>query len=332
VSLSRALIADPYFPEKAQTRRSDEITPCLRCLNCTDSDNLRRHLICSVNPLIGREARLGFAENTAKARRSRRVLVAGGGPAGMQAAITAADRGHEVILCEKSASLGGLLRFADRDSLKHDLRRFKDYLVRMVEKRSIRVLTNTEISHGLIGELEPDHIIIATGGVPVAPKLRGIENARHVLDAYFEPESVAGGEIAIIGGGLAGIETGLHLANLGKKVTVLELTDTVAADAGPVYKIGLLWKADQLGLNIVTGAKVVEARPDGVVYVKANEERFLSASAVLFALGMRSNDAPYFEFAGKAPHVDMVGDCKAVGKVAGAVHSAYFAALDIGRL
>jgi 2,4-dienoyl-CoA reductase-like NADH-dependent reductase (Old Yellow Enzyme family)/thioredoxin reductase len=332
VSMSRALIADPYFPEKAQSGHSDEITPCLRCLNCTDSDNLRRHLVCSVNPLIGREARIGFGEDLKKAKHSRRVLIAGGGPAGMQAAITAADRGHEVILCEKSSALGGLLKFTDRDSLKRDLKRYKDYLVNMTAKKNIRVLLNTEINGRLIEELKPDHIIIATGSIPVTPAVKGIENAHHATDIYFSPETVKGDNIVIIGGGLVGIEAGMHLANTGRKVTVLELTDTIAADSGPVYKIGMLWKADELGLNIITGAKVTEVTKNTVVYVKNGEEKALAASSVFYAVGMKSNDAPYFEYAGKACHTDMIGDCRSVGKVSGAVHSGYFAALDIGKL
>jgi thioredoxin reductase len=302
VSMSRALIADPYFPEKAQSGHSDEITPCLRCLNCTDSDNLRRHLVCSVNPHIGR------------------------------AAITAADRGHEVILCEKSSALGGLLKFTDNDSLKNDLRRFKDYLVNMVAKKNIRVLLNTEINDGLINEVKPDHIIIATGSSPLTPAIGGIDNAHHAIDIYFKPETVKGENVVIIGGGLVGIEAGMHLANTGKKVTILELTDNIAADSGPVYKIGMLWKADELGLNIITGAKVTEVTKNTVIYIKDGEEKSLAVSSVFFAVGMKSNDAPYFEYAGKAGHMDMIGDCKAVGKVSGAVHSGYFAALDVGKL
>lgn len=332
VSMSRALIADPFWSKKAADGRPDEITPCLRCLNCTDSDNLDRHFVCSVNPLIGREARIGFADTLGAANFRKKVLIAGGGPAGMQAAITAAQRGHEVILCEKSNALGGLLKFTDTDSLKHDLRRYKEYLVRSVSAANVKVLLNTEVNDELVEKYHPDSIIVATGSHPIVPPIKGIENAHHATDIYFKPGNVKGDSIVIIGGGLVGVEAGLHLRNTGKNVTVLEMLDEYAPDSKACYKFGLIRTVEELGLNIITGATCKEVTCSGVTYEKDGKEFIASGDTVLYAVGMKSCEQPYFDMYDKAPFVYEIGDCKKVGKVDGAIHSGFFAAMDIGML
>jgi 2,4-dienoyl-CoA reductase-like NADH-dependent reductase (Old Yellow Enzyme family)/thioredoxin reductase len=334
VSLSRALIADPYFPVKARTGEADNITPCLRCMTCTDSDNARRHFVCSVNPLIGREARLGFGNDLPPAKKKCRVLVAGGGPAGLQAALTAMRRGHEVTLCEKSDALGGLLKFTDADSLKTDLRRFKDYLLRQIARAgSLSVMLNTELNGELAEKLAPDHILIATGSSPIIPDfLEGWERAFPATDIYFKPEHVRGEAIVIIGGGLVGVEAGLHLCNTGKKVTVLEMKDNCAADAGNSYRRGVLYKADALALDMATNARCVEITRDGVKYLKDGRECFARADTVFYAVGMKRDEQTFFDLADKAPFVVEIGDCKKVGKVSDAIHTGFFSALDIGAL
>lgn len=332
VSMSRALIADPFWAKKAAEGRGDEITPCLRCLNCTDSDNMSRHFICSVNPLIGREARLGFGDTQGLANVRKKVLVAGGGPAGMTAAITAARRGHEVILCEKSDALGGLLKFADTDSLKHDLRRYKAYLVRCVDNANVKVLLNTEVTDEVVEHYHPDSIIVATGSKPLVPRIKGIEDAHHAINIYFKPETVRGDNIVMIGGGLVGVEAGLHLRQLGKNVTVLEMMSDYAADAKFCYKAGLVRTVGELGLTVVTSAKVMEVTESGVKYVKDGVEYEATGDTVFYAVGMKPYDAPYFELYDKAPFVYEIGDCQKIGKVDGAVHSGYFAATDIGMI
>ena len=334
VSLSRALIADPYFPLKAQLGRADEIVPCLRCLHCTDYDNLYRHFDCSVNPLAGREARLGFWEDIKPANHEKRVLVIGGGPAGMEAAITAARRGHDVTLCEKSGRLGGLLNFTDADSLKHDLRRYKDYLVRQVQASAVRVLLNTEADDALLTRLQPDHILVAAGSRPIVPTfIKGYETARHAIDAYFHPEeTLKGDRVVMIGGGLIGVECGAHLANLGKAVTVLELGPELAPEGKACYKMGLMAKVRELGLTAVTGAKVKAIEGNTVIYEKDGAEQRVTGDTILYAVGMQPNEEVYEAVCTKAPQVTLIGDCKQVGQVKGAVHTGFFAALDIGKL
>jgi 2,4-dienoyl-CoA reductase-like NADH-dependent reductase (Old Yellow Enzyme family)/thioredoxin reductase len=333
VSMSRALIADPYLPKKAALSRAYDIVPCLRCLNCTDSDNQNRHLVCSVNPLIGREARLGFADTMGKANYRKRVLVIGGGPAGLQAAITASERGHEVTLVEKSSQLGGLLTFADADSLKRDLKRFKDYLLRRAARLNIDILLNTEADEALIGRLRPDNIIVATGARPVVPAgIEGIERALHATAIYSDPDCVQGERAVIIGGGLVGVEAGLHLCRLGKSATILEMGDDYARDAKFAYKAGIVKAAEQLGLTVITGARCRAVTDTGVEYGKNGETHVAEGASVFYAVGMERNQELYLKLADKAPFVCMAGDCRTVGKVDGAIHSGYFAARDIGML
>ncbi|MBR6812371.1 MAG: FAD-dependent oxidoreductase [Oscillospiraceae bacterium] len=334
VSMSRALIADPYMPEKIFLGKADDVTPCVRCLNCTDSDNAVRHFECSVNPLIGREARLGFGEDIGKAKVLKKVLVVGGGIAGMEAAITAAERGHEVILCEKSDKLGGLLNFTDTDSLKHDLRRYKNFMVEKTLRSKIKIMLNTEVTPELAEALAPTDIIVATGSAPKAPTyIKGYEKAYHAMDMYNDPKLLEGKKnVVMIGGGLVGVEAGLHLRNSGYEVTVLELDEKAHRDARGVYLFGLLQTIDEQKLNIVTGARCTEITDSGVVYEKDGKTEIANADIVLYAVGMKSCDELYFDLAKQEAKIAIIGDSKKPGKVTGAVHDGFFAALDVGRI
>ena len=329
VSMSRALIADPFLPKKVLLGHVDEITPCLRCLNCTSSDNATRHFICSVNPLIAREARLGFGDSIEPAKVRKKVLVVGGGPAGMQAAITACQRGHEVTLIERDGALGGMLRFTETDDIKHDLRRFTEFLIRMVSSSGAKILLNTQVRDELVQKLSPDHIIVATGSEPIIPEIKGIDNAHHATDVYFNPDVQIGERVVMIGGGLVGIETGLHLTSLGKHVTVLEVLDSYANDAVAITLRGLQTAIEESGIEIITGAQVTEITESGVIYEKDGGTITVPADTVFYAVGMRAHERPYFYLYDKAPFVTQIGDAKSVGKVDGAIHSAFFAAMAI---
>ncbi len=332
VSMSRALIADPYLPEKAFAGKEEDITPCLRCMGCTDGDNLNRHMVCSVNPLIGREHRLGFGEDIGKALHPKKVLVIGGGPAGLKAAVTARQRGHEVILWEKSDKLGGLLNFTDTDSLKNELRRYKNYAVSLAQRADITIELNKAATPENVAALAPDDIIVATGSTPAVPTfIPGYENARHATSVYFDalPE---GEKVVIVGGGLIGVETGLHLRNQGKQVTVLEAADDFARDGGFSYRWGVNFAVKKYDLEIQTNAMVKEIRKDAVIYEKDGKVEELPCDAVYYAVGMQSNNELYLKLAPLGIRMALVGDAKKVGKVAGAVHSGFFAATDIGKL
>ena len=331
VSLSRALIADPAFPNKAKVGRVDEITPCLRCMRCTDGDNKTRFFRCSVNPCTGHEMRVGFMEDITEAKNKKNVLVIGGGPGGIKAAVTAAQRGHTVTLLEKEEVLGGTIRYAKDDDLKPDLKRYLQYIQKLPELYpNITVKLGTEATPELVESFQADHIIVATGGEPITPNfIAGWEKAQNILESYFHPENIKGEEVVIIGGGLSGVEAGAHLASLGKKVTVLE-KETCLSDVGTSYGWGVMLAVEKYGVSLIDHADVLEITDEGVRYGMAGKEILKKADAVYYAVGMKSNNKLFYEIADKAPFVDLIGDAAQIARNGEAVADGYFAAIDIG--
>ena len=330
VAMTRAIIADPELPNKARAGKGDEIIHCLRCLDCLAVMQETKHFACAVNPHTGREFRL---DATIKpAGKAVKVLVVGGGPGGMQAAITAAERGHQVTLAEKTEALGGVLKFADYDTLKKDLRLFKDYLVGMIAKSGVKVLLNTEATADFVKAFAPDALIVAAGSTPVVPEIAGIDNpwVRHALAAYRDTDKLRD-KIVIIGGGTAGCETALFLAEMGKDTTVVEITDTLASDANWMHKEGMMQLIAEKGVAVHTGSTCTEITEKGVKTLgKDGKEQFIEADSVIYAVGMR----PCSDIVEELRELDIgyftpVGDCVRAQKVSGAIFAAYHAAIDI---
>ena len=330
VSLSRALIADPCMPNKVKAGREDEVIPCLRCMRCTDGDNATRFFHCSVNPVTAHETRIGFPEDAGKAKDPKKVLVIGGGPGGVQAALTAAERGHDVTLVERKDRIGGTLLYAEHDDLKPDLQRYVKYLQNTAASGKFRVMLNTEATPELVAELAPDHIIVATGAHQVTPSaIPGIDRAKGVLDVYYHPDLAEGDEIVIIGGGLSGVETAAWLAEQGKHVTVLEAFDCLMG-VGTSYKWGVMYAVDKYGVELKEHVTVKEITGDAVVYEEAGEEKSLRADSVFHAVGMKADRELYLRIADSAPFVDIIGDARMPARIGEATAQGYFAALDIG--
>jgi len=329
VALGRQTIADPYFAKKATEERPREITPCIRCLNCMDiSASSGLNLRCTVNPRAGRA--LYLPEEYPKTANPGKVVVVGGGPGGMKAAITARLRGHDVVLFEKTGSLGGNIKFTDKDVFKRDLKRFKDHLIERCNALRIDIRLNAEATPEAVEAEGPHGVIAAVGSEPLALRIPGIdgEEVIHALEAYEDINKV-GSKVIMIGGGLAGCETGVHLGKLGREVTIVEMTDTVAADCRSPHRIGLLEQMNKL-VTVRTGMRCTKIEDGKVTCVDAGgKEACFTADTVIYALGMMPLKDLACTFKDSALRFASVGDCSKAGKVLDAVHQGYYAALGI---
>ena len=342
IVLGRQSLADPEIANKAREGKEDLIRRCIRCYKCFpgspeegykdlpfDSMELAKIVgYCTINPL----ANLPFDPYELEPPKVlKKVLVIGGGPAGMQAAITAFDRGHEVVLAEKGDRLGGLLFFTDQEPDKIDLMNFKNVLIREIENRDIEVLLNTNADGNLLDQTKPDHIIIATGSEPVTPNIQGIENAHQSLKAY-RGEISCGKKVIMIGGGLIGSEQGLHLAKEGHDVTIVEMLPRIADESYGMYREALIREIAKENINVMENTKCLEIGDNFVkVLLPDGQEKRIEADTILYALGMKS--VPFDELKDKAGDVplDIIGDAIKPGKVDQAISSAYHAAINIGR-
>jgi 2,4-dienoyl-CoA reductase-like NADH-dependent reductase (Old Yellow Enzyme family)/thioredoxin reductase len=329
IAMTRALIADPDFPNKAKCGRADEIIPCLRCLDCLTGMHTGQHFQCAVNCRTGREFRY---DNSIKPSIERKkILVVGGGPGGMWAAVTAAQRGHDVTLAEKTGTLGGLLNFTDYDDLKIDLKRLKDYLLTMVRKSNVAVRCNTEVTAEFVKEGNYDAVIVAVGSTPAMPPIPGLQapDVQHATAVYTELDRV-GKTVAVLGGGLVGCETGLFLAEHGHNVVMIELQSDIAPEANWMHKEGMLQAFTKAPITCRTSLKVSRIENGGVYAVDKNgAEEFIPADTVVYALGMRANAAVAEALADSAPYVRAVGDCVRPRKVAQALQEGFWAAIDL---
>ncbi len=329
VELARGIICDPDLPNKARTGRTDEIRHCIRCFTCFSNLIRHGHIVCALNPEISDESEQKFSRLPA---RKKKVLIAGGGVAGMEAALTCAKRGHEVILCEKSGQLGGVLRCEDIVPFKKHLREYIDQQVRLVSEAGIDVRLNSPVTKEL-AEQEAPHVIMATlGSKPLIPNIPGINGPKvvHAEDLYINPEK-AGEKVVVLGGGLVGSELAIYLAELGRDVTILEMLPRLNAGDNSIHGQAIDLQIDRLNIKLALNTKVVEINSQGVIGESVAGRKTFGANTVALALGRvpRWDEADELRFC--APEFHQLGDCLAAKTIYESTRTAYNIAMDIGE-
>jgi NADPH-dependent 2,4-dienoyl-CoA reductase/sulfur reductase-like enzyme len=325
--MARALLADPFLPRKVMENRDDEIVKCLRCFTCMAERAATSTRRCTVNPLIGREME---GDEVFPASVKKKVLVAGGGPGGLYAAYTAARRGHEVILCEKEAKIGGILKSEQALPFKHEMYELAGTYRILAEKSGVEIRTNTEVTPEYVRKESPDALIIAVGSEPLVPPIKGLdgENVVVVNNYYLEKEKV-GDNVVVFGGGLAGCECAIHIGMEGKKVHLVEMRDELAPDANVRHR-PLLLKEIEKYVTVHTGYKGLEVTPEGIVCEdKEGNRQLVPGKSVVCALGQRSKTKVVEALRDSAGYVAVIGDASRVSTITNAVYWGYHAALDI---
>jgi NADPH-dependent 2,4-dienoyl-CoA reductase/sulfur reductase-like enzyme len=325
VTMARSLIADPELIHKALAGCGEDVIPCIKCMRCHDSTVYGHHFQCAVNPEAGLEACL--AKMVKAPGPAKKVAVIGGGPAGMKAACVASDRGHQVTLFEEQPVLGGALSFADYVSFKYPLAGYKNWLIGQVEKRPIDVKCNTRATPEMVSGF--DAVLVAVGAEPLLLPVPGVDQVK-VATSVYGNEVELGNTILVIGGGQVGCETALHLAKLGKTVTVLEMQSALAPDASKTHRDELLTEIEKEP-NFVpcTDARCISMTATSVTFVKDGKEQTISADDVILAAGMKAKAAEADGFIGTAPEFAEIGDCVRARTVEWATKEAYYAAVNL---
>lgn len=360
VGLGRKILADPALPQKIVDNQIDQIRPCIYCYICVSQIFINQPLICAVNADLGKEQALDVIARCSDSARA--VLVVGGGPGGMEAAIRLAEAGHRVTLVDKSPQLGGTARIA---ALAYEPNgRLIDYQISALKRLGVTVLLNTPVNEVLLKRLQPDHVIVATGARREAPPIPG-KDLHHVFDGEEMRALLLGGEstakaklnwldklmvtfgqlsgitrsiklvtqgsrlympvgkrITIVGGGLVGIELAEFLVERGRQVTVIEPSRDLAPELSIVRRAKVLHELREHGCIMVKKADDIRCDNDGVHYQLEGEAALSRADTIIIALGATGDTRVAEQIESAGYPVAVVGDCAHVGYIDGAIHSA----------
>ncbi len=330
IGAARMFFVDPDFYAKLVEGRAEDIVPCVRCNKCHVPSLEGKWLsFCTVNPKLGINHKLDQFVKPAAGK--KKVAIAGGGPAGMRAALYCAERGHDVTLFEQSGQLGGQLRIMDGASFKWPLVNYREYLIRQVEKAAIDVRLNTAATPEQIRAGGYDALILALGAEPKAPPVPGAERCYNVFDAFTKGDQM-GKRVVVIGGSESGTEAGMCLAEQGHEVTVLSRGTRLAPDATPIHYRECMQESIACldTFHSILSATTTEIGDGYVIYTDAaGEQHRIECDDVVALGGMRARHDEALAFNGTAQQIFRIGDCRMVGCVRDCNRAAYVTAMQL---
>lgn len=350
VAIARGLLADPDFPNKAKDGRLDDIRPCVACnQGCYDMLFEWKPITCLINPQVGREKELPITP----ADKQKKVMVIGGGPAGMEVSQVLALRGHTVSLYEKSDQLGGQVNLSAIPPGREELANIPVYFGKQLKKLGVEVKLGREVNSQLISQEKPDAVVVATGAEPFVPDLPGIKRNQAITawDA-LHGEALVGKRVVVLGGGSVGCETAIYLAQKGaidaetfafltgygacdpqtalgltmkgnRDVSLIELRPRIGQDFGKGNRWVFMGEIKRLGIKVITKAEVTAITDEGVKIKIGEQEQLIPADTVVLAMGSRPNNRLYGEIKDQVAEAYLIGDAQNPRRALDAIHEGF---------